>query len=262
MGTAAFSRAARRTAFGLAVAALAVALAGCGGAASALDPVAQAATKSADAGGASVKVDMSFEIGAQTGSMTATGKFDRDDGELTFDMSDLFTGAGAPAAAGGPLRMIYTKEDGHSILYMSMPFLATMLPNGKSWVKADIDRLAGMMGANFGQLVGQSSQNPGDTLAMLRAAGNVEKVGADTIDGVAATHYRATIDLARAAAEKGVPKATVQRLRDSGAPANLPVDVWVGDDDGLPRKMEIDYSAKTQGSPVATRMTMTFSDWG
>jgi hypothetical protein len=241
---------------------LAVVLAGCGGAASALDPVAEAATRSADAGGANVKMDMSFTVGADRGTMTATGKFDRDEGELTFDMSDLFTGAGAPAAAGGPLRMIYTKEDGHSVLYMNMPFLATMLPAGKAWVKADIDRLASTMGANFGQLVGQSSQNPGDTLAMLRAVGDVEEVGRDTLDGVAATRYRATIDLARAAEQKGVSKTAVQRLREAGAPAELPVDVWIGDDDGLPRNMTIDYSAKTAGSPVSTSMTMSFSDWG
>jgi hypothetical protein len=256
------SRAARRALLGLALVALAVALTACGGAADALDPVAEAATKSADAGGASVQMQISYTVGSDTGEMSASGRFDRDEGELTFDMSKLFTGAGAPAGAGGPMRMIYTKEDGHSILYMTMPFLSTMLPGGKTWVKADIDKLAGMMGQSFGQLVGQSSQNPGDTLAMLRSVGDVEKVGTDTVDGVDATHYRATIDLAKAIAQKGVPEATVQRLRESGAPAQLPVDVWVGDDDGLPRKMEMGYDAETQGSPVSTRMTMTFADWG
>jgi hypothetical protein len=256
------SCAARRALLGLALAGLAVSLSACGGAASALDPVAEAATKSADAGGATVKIDMAFTIGAQKGAMTATGRFDRDEGELSFDLSKLFTGSGAPAAAGGPMRMIYRKEDGHSILYMSMPFLATMLPDGRTWVKTDLDRLAGVMGRDFGQLVGQSSQNPGDTLAMLRSVGDVEKVGTDTVDGVETTHYRATIDLAKAIEQKGVSKATVQRLRESGAPAKLPVEVWVGKDEGLPRKLEMAYDAKTQGSPVSTRMTMSFSEWG
>jgi hypothetical protein len=158
--------------------------------------------------------------------------------------------------------MIYTKEDGHSVLYMSMPFLATMLPQGKTWVKADLDKLASTMGSNFGQLVGQSSQNPSDTLAMLRAVGDVDEVGSETVDGVDVTHYRASIDLAKAAKQKGVPQTAVDRLRQSGAPEKLPVEVWIGDDDGLPRKMTLDYDAKTQGSPVSTKMTMTFSDWG
>jgi len=246
---------------GVALVCLAVCLTACGGASSTLDPVASAATKSADAGGATVKMEMAFGIGNETGRATATGRFDRDAGELTFDMSKLFTGPNAPSA-GGPMRMIYTKEDGHSVLYMSMPFLATMLPGGKTWVKADLDKLASTMGASYGQLVGQSSQNPSDTLAMLRAVGDVQKVGSETLDGTDVTHYRASIDLAKAAEQKGVPKTAVDRLRESGAPAKLPVDVWVGDDDGLPRKMTMDYAAKTQGSPVATTMTMTFSDWG
>jgi hypothetical protein len=240
---------------------LAVGLTACGGARNALDPVASAATKSADAGGANVKMDMAFLIGKDTGRMTATGRFERDQGELTFDMSKLFTGPGAPKA-GGPMRMIYTKEDGHSVLYMSMPFLATMLPQGKTWVKADLDKLANTLGSGFGQLVGQSSQNPSDTLAMLRGVGDVEKVGSETLDGTDVTHYRATIDLAKAAEQKGVPQTAIDRLRQSGAPEKLPVDVWIGDDDGLPRKMTMDYDAKTLSSPVSTKMTMTFSNWG
>jgi len=256
------ARVTRRTLLGLALLALALGLTACGGAANTLDPVAQAATKSADAGGATVNMDVAYGVGKETGRVTATGRFERDEGELTFDMSKLFTGSGAPAAAGGPMRMIYTKEDGHSVLYMSMPFLATMLPSGKTWVKADLDKLASTMGSSFGQLVGQSSQNPSDTLAMLRSVGDVEKVGADTLDGTDVTHYRASIDLAKAAEQKGVSKTAVERLRQSGAPAKLPVDVWIGDDDGLPRKMTMEYSAKGAGSPVATTMTMTFSDWG
>jgi hypothetical protein len=220
------------------VAVVVASLTACGGGVrNTLDPVAEAASKSADAGGVRVSMKATFTAGGQSGGLTAEGVFDKDEGELVFDFSDLLQGT-PQAEAMSEMRMLYTKEDGHTILYVGLPELATMLPGGKSWLKADLDEAAKVLGQNFGGF-GQSTQNPADTLELLRAVGQVEKAGSDVIDGTPVTLYHAIIDLQKAAAEKGVPEATVQRLLDSGVNTRIPVDVWIGDDDGLVRQIKM-----------------------
>ncbi len=228
---------------------------------STLDPVAEAATKSTSAGGVRVSMKATFSSGAQSGGMTAEGVFDQDEGELTFDLSSLMPGS-PQAAALGEMRMLYVKEDGHTILYVGMPFLASVLPDGKTWLKADVDRAAKLMGLDMNQLLGQSTQNPADTLALLRATGTVEKAGSDVIDGTPVTLYHATIDLVKAAALKGVPQSALDRLAAAGVSTQLPVDVWIGNDDGLVRQIRMAYDASSNGQPASMLLTMTMSDWG
>ena len=78
---------------------------------------------------------------------------------------------------------------------------------------------------------------------MLRASGSVDEVGTETVNGDSTTHYKATIDLAEGGRRSSASAAQqlVQRLIAQGAPASVPVDVWIGDD-GLVRKMTMDES--------------------
>src|SRR3954468_21858438 len=84
-----------------------LALTGCGVSAT-LDPVATAASKTQDAGG--VKVTMAIDV-ADAGSqdaftITAHGAVERDKGELTVDASKALAALGAPAGAGGEVRLL------------------------------------------------------------------------------------------------------------------------------------------------------------
>lgn len=252
----------RRILFACVLAASVATLTACGGGVrSALDPVAEAASKSTNAGGVKVSMKVTFSSGSQAGTITAEGAFDEDAGELTFDLSSL--GPGSPqAAALGEMKMIYVKEDGHTIVYVGMPFLASMLPDGKTWLKADVERLAKLTGLDPNQLLGSSTQNPADTLALLRATGTVEKAGADVIDGTAVTLYHATVDLVKAAELKGVSQSTLDRLSAAGVSTQLPVDVWIGDDDGLVRQIRMSYDAGQNGQQGSVLLTMTMTDWG
>ena len=95
-------------------------------------------------------------------------------------------------------------------------------------------------------------------LTLLRANGSVETVGKETVDGVSTTHYRATIDLAKAAANFGsTGQEALSHLLAHGAPSSIPVDVWIGDD-GLVHKLTIDQSA--DGGHVG--LTLEISDYG
>jgi hypothetical protein len=253
----------RRAFLGCVVCAVVASLTACGGGGvqSTLDPVAEAATKSASAGGVKVTMKATFTSGTQSGGMTAEGFFDEDAGELTFDFSNLLAGAPQADAVEG-MRVIYTKEDGHTILYVGMPNLTGVIPGGKNWIKADLDELAKMTGTDLGQLLGQPTQNPADTLNLLRSVGEVEEAGADVIDGTPVTLYHATVDLEKAAAEKGVADEMVQQLLAAGASTQIPVDVWIGDDDGLVRQMRMAYEAPNAAEPMSALITMTMSDWG
>lgn len=242
--------------------AAAVGLAGCG-ARSLVDPVASAASKSQTAGG--VKVSMRVEVTSpalgQT-AITGQGEFDRDQGRLTVDLSDIVQRLAAPIGSGTGVDVIYANEDSDPVVYVRFPFLAKTLPGGKQWIRVDLQRAGAAAGIDLSKVLGQTGANPVDVLDLLRASGDVTRAGSETLDGVATTHYHATVDLEKALTTKGIPQDTVQRLLDAGAPTDLPVDVWVGDDDGLVRKVQSTYDVPSGGESVRTVTTLNLSDWG
>ncbi|MDQ0405734.1 DUF1396 domain-containing protein [Streptomyces sp. NBC_01723] len=69
--------------------------------------------------------------------------------------------------------------------------------DGKSWMKFDLAAL-GADGEELDQLGGasQADKNPATESTFLTGAKDVEKVGAETVDGVETTHYKGTITLA------------------------------------------------------------------
>ena len=97
---------------------------------------------------------------------------------------------------------------------------------------------------------------------MLRSVGSVQTVGTETVDGVSTTHYKATIDLAKAAGTVGGPaQDAVQHLIDQGGPSSIPVDVWIGDD-GLVRKLTVDETVSNGGQTGTAHLTLDLSDYG
>ena len=86
-------------------------------------------------------------------------------------------------------------------------------------------------------------------LDALFGAGDAVEIGAESVRGVAATHYRVTIDLARADAALPagveVPAGPYRRL------SQIPADVWL-DADGLARRIAVmtDPTAGTGGTPM------------
>jgi hypothetical protein len=252
----------KRALVALSLLAAAVGLAGCG-ASTLVDPVASAASKSQSAGG--VKVSMRVEVTSpalgQT-AITGNGQFDKDQGRLTIDLSDVVQRLAVPIGSGSGVDVIYATEDSDPVVYVRFPFLANTLPGGKEWIRVDLQRAGNAAGIDLSKVLGQAGANPVDVLALLRASGDVTKAGSEEVDGVATTHYHATVDLEKALTTKGVPQETVQRLLDAGAPNEFPVDVWIGDDDGLVRKVQSSFEVPSGGESVKTVTTVNLSDWG
>ena len=84
-----------------------------------------------------------------------------------------------------------------------------------------------------------SSFNSAELLKVLNSATNISKVGSATVDGVATTEYRATIDTAK------LPTASAASKE---LPSSVPVTIWI-DGSGLIRQVSVAVnSAGASGS--------------
>lgn len=214
--------------------------AGCGDAGSALslDPVAAAATKTQQAGAARVRFVLHAEGPNRTIAVRGAGAIDGASSELTFDTTP---DPAVPQLGGGSFKEISLEQNGDYVVYLQLGALTSQLPGGKDWVELDLSKLGKSAGLDLGKLLSGGQFQPSDLLSMLQAEGaRVRNLRSATVDGAAATHYRVTIDTARALRAKGLTSPLL-----AGAAAELPkfpVDVWIGTD-GLLRRIK--FAAST-----------------
>lgn len=111
-------------------------------------------------------------------------------------------------------------------------------PGGKPWMKMDLDELSReQFGASFFQMRG-ASVAPEEQLGYLRGVSDsVQQLGEEEVRGVPTTHYRATVDLEKAAAEEkdvAVRRAYEKVTEQIGA-SELPMEVWLDEKDRVRR---------------------------
>ena len=158
-------------------------------------------------------------------------------------------------------------SDGTAV-YEKLPAEAG-LPQGKPWVKltfADLGKLSGIEGAD--SLV-KGQNDPSATLSYLRGAGEVTKVGTETVRGEKTTHYHAVVSYEQAAAHGPASQAEALRsiAKVLGTPTQ-PLDVWLDADGRVRRQSEkIDLSqAKLSTANAALPKTVStvaeFYDFG
>jgi len=233
---------------GLAVAAAAAVTAGCGSSGSAdavaLDPVSAAAAKTQDAGAARIRFSLALsspQVGrAKSVAVRGTGAIDGTSSELTIGLGSLLHDTGLPVGANGSVQEISLEQNGDYVLYVKSGLATAYLPGGKQWVELDVTKLGKSAGVDLAQLLSGSQLQPGDLLSMLKGEGaKVQTVGEATVDGVATTHYRVTIDVAKALQQRGLPSAllgsTAKQL------PTIPANVWIGKD-GLVSRVELSYA--------------------
>ncbi len=222
-----------------AAAAAGLVLSACGGTGG-LDAVAKAADKSSSAGSEHVSFTGDVVTGTQVIKLSGSGDFQQQPrlGQASFTIS------------GGPVKGTIDEVMKGWTFYMRSPFFARVLPQGKSWVSLDVKTLGSKLGVDVGQI---TQTSPTDVLPALKKAGSVKKVGAETVGGVQTTHYQAVIDPAKLPNGAQLAKAHV---------SPFPVDVWIGDDDGLLRRLTISEAATENGQTATTRMTMDLSNYG
>src|SRR3954453_5019134 len=160
-------------------------LAGCGASDNVNpDVVAQAADKTASAGGA--KLAMTVSAAGQR--VNANGFIDTRGQKGRMSMT-------LPQAQGA-IDMVFIKR----VIYMHLPdALQRRVAGGASWLKLDFDRALRAKGIDLSAFQNGSTSKPSQQLDQLRGAGDVKRVGTDTIRGAPTTHYKTTIDLRKAA---------------------------------------------------------------
>ncbi|HJU37760.1 MAG TPA: hypothetical protein VJ716_10135 [Gaiellaceae bacterium] len=261
-----------------AIAAAAAVTAGCGGGsgtgnALSLDPVAAAATKSQHAGAARIAFAFALsspQLRGKTFRLRASGAVDGTSSELAFNLGSLVREMGLPSGAASSatmsrlghakIREISLEEHGDYVVYMQLGALASQMPGGKQWVKLDVSKLGKSAGLDVGRLLSGSQLQPSDLLGMLRSEGaKIRKLGPATIGGTATTHYRVTIDVAKALDSKGLTSPLLGSV-EAQMP-KLPEDVWIGKD-GLVRRVGTSYTFELAGRQLRMRLAMNISHYG
>jgi len=262
----------------LAIAAAAAVTAGCGGGngtgnALSLDPVAAAATKSQHAGAARIDFALALsspQLQGKAFRMRASGAVDGTSSELTFDLGSVIRELGnqsgalpsAPMSqlAHSKVKEISLEEHGDYVVYMQVGALTSQLPGGKRWIKLDVSKLGKSAGLDVGKLLSGSQLQPSDLLGMLRSEGaKIRRLGSATIDGTATTHYRVTVDVAKALDSKGLTSPLLGTV-EAQLP-KLPEDVWISKD-GLVRRVGTSYGFTVAGRQLRIRLAMNIFDYG
>jgi hypothetical protein len=237
-----------RVAAALVSIAAACALAGCGGGATSVDPVAHAAQKTWAAGSARVAYTARVQVAGQSVAMQGSGVFDSQtqSGKITMTVPKVGT--------------IDEVMEG-TVIYLRMPKLK--LPGGKPWMKLDLAKADKSLGLD--QFMQSQTSNPLQPLQQLQASGSTEKVGTEQVAGVATTHYHAIVDLRKAPdrlpeSQRAAARKGVEKLIKLMGTAKLPVDVWI-DGDGMVRRESLAYPMKVP-QPMTMRMTIDLHDFG
>lgn len=222
----------------LALAGIAVLASGCG---ASLDPVAQAATRTSSVSTLRFSMDLGLQLPTSPAAvhLTASGAVDGAGKRLslTMDFSRLAAISGDDRSVPGRMTLLL---DGPS-MYLSAPALTRALPPGKTWARVDLDRAASALGTDVTALT-SGQTDPRTSLAQLRKAGNVVRIGPQRVDGVPAVRYsvlldtRAGLDRLHGALRREA-EAALDRLEASGH-RYVPADAWV-DGDGYLRRFRV-----------------------
>ncbi len=225
-----------------------------------------ASERTFEAGSARMTFDFDVSAAGQTQSMNGSAEIvfgDGDPASLEAHMSFEYPGMGS-GIPGGKMEMIV---DGGPVIYLSADVFAAMFPVETPWIKLDPSTM-GDDWAGMGSL-GGGQTDPASAFGFLYGAFDVEEIGAETIEGDPATHYRATIDLEAAldqapSAQRAALRKAIRSLREQagGAIPELPVDVWIAN--GLLKRMSYAFEMGAPGGDGTMSMaaTITLSDVG
>ena len=199
----------------------------------------------AEAGSARMKMTMAFGGGGFDVSMGGEGVVDFAGGGGTFTMEVM----------GQSFEM---RTDGET-MWMNLPDMGAASPITAEWIAVP----AAQLQPNG---VGGGMESATGMLDALRGVGGEpEVVGTEEIDGIEATHYRASIDVEQAIAaapeaNRARAEAALQQFTTMGA-TEMPVDVWLTDG-GLPLRQIVSWKGAVAGQDMSMEIRVDFSDFG
>jgi len=142
-------------------------------------------------------------------------------------------------------------------VYVQNSQLGQLVGVNKPWIKVSLAEVGQKTGFNVGDILSQAEQaNPADLSKIMSFSKDVKKVGTESVDGVATTHYAGTVGLKDAAAQLSPElKKRADALGNQADIINF--DLWI-DGQNLPRKV-VSTAKATEGD---YKVTALFSDYG
>jgi hypothetical protein len=220
------------------LAVVALALAGCGGESSPLDSddiFGSAATNTVEAGSEQMSIEGEVTLGEQTIGQVGQGVYDNAAERGRIEQTLSF------AAGDAEVEQI-SNED---VTWLKAPLLFQgVIPSDKEWFR--------IRGGEQTSLRAAVALTPRDLFAIMRLASTeVEEVGTEEIEGVEVTHYRAPVDADKLAADSYL--TSIDAVYE-------PLEIWV-DDDGVVRRMVVDFTALYDPDAQARTRTVVTSDF-
>ncbi len=234
-----------------------------------------AAVLAVGACGSSGTTDNSFTVVAQAAGKTAAAKNAKVFMELKLASSTqtiTLQGGGVTDLAGGTFQVSLALPAGSTVsgsidelvvgnaVYLRFPAAMRSQTAGKEWVSITPSQAGTNTSANaFGQ----------DLSAFLKALGaanhDVKTLGRAKVRGVQTTHYRAVIDLSKAAKTSQLGGKALDQYRAMYGTKPVNEDVYI-DDQGLARRVSMDlkpgWATGEQNGPTSESITLDFYDFG
>lgn len=192
------------------------------------------------------------QLPAKGVTATFTGEFDdaAKRAHLNMDFTPLLSATGKSRSAeggtdmAGGLARMEIVADGDTT-YVKAPFFSALAGGGKPWVKFTKDQGGvGFSSATFGTDICDFTQ------VLSGVSGDVRRVGTEKVGGTRTVHFRATIDVAKAAAAgSGEERAGLEDFIKQAGLSAFPVDVWIADD-GTVRRLEVRMEGVDLGAVV------------
>ncbi|GGZ16277.1 putative lipoprotein [Streptomyces poonensis] len=228
---------------------------------SALSPV--AALRLADkstSGADSARVESTTTMGTMM-SMKADGVLDWADG-YTGTMTIEYTGG---AMADQMRQLGSTSMEARYLpdaYYANMGDAFARQTGGKQWIKYDYDALADMAGGSGAYMKDQmQNTTPNQSVKLLLASGDVQKVGEETVRGQRTTHYSGAVEVADLASKSsGLTASQLADLKKQLEQAGITtetIDIWINEDDLLVKKVE-----KGEMTSGTLSQTAFYTDYG
>jgi hypothetical protein len=189
-----------------------------------------------------VLIERAGAQGGQAAPIEITGEADyhAHRGHMLIDLSHF----GLP---GPPIDAVFD----NATVYEKFPAaLGAALPTGKTWVKVDLAAAGRSVGIDASGPANPQGGDPSQTLDYLRGASDdVTRVGTEDVRGTRTTHYRAVVDLNKAAEQSPTAAEAIKSTMKLLGSSTQPLDVWV-DAGGRVRRMK--YAVDLSKSKVAT----------
>jgi hypothetical protein len=204
-------------------------------------PAAVLAAYRTTVGSESAQGSASISVGATSVTVNGVADLRTDEAVLTVRLPE-------------PLGQIDVRSTGQDYFVHLPPHLQGVA-GGKPWVRVDHSTLQALAGSQLGVPGLGTTLDFGSVLAWLRGvSGQTTTVGNERINGTPTTHYRAQLDLSRAATTMGADTNDASALAQAVG-RTLPMDVWI-DARGRLRQLKVSLDLSTlHTSPAVTRPT-------